>query len=322
VVSIPDVQEQVVIRGDSSWHIPFGNIAQNHLQDMTLIELDHDLKLQDFFGVIAVINLPRCKDRLTTMTQELEKVGVLSFDLFKAVDGSKEVDPAIWKKFKGNRERIDSSTSEGAKALDKLHMGEAGCFMSHYQLIKKTNEAFKKALRKWDRVQSTNDQHLKDSAAAKVRKYSRILVLEDDCGFGIVNAEKTEASSTGVGSILRQSLSELPDDWGMLYFTVKVKEPTTQFAPHLYKIKKSYGTVAYALNFTMYDTLLKHLKQIEDPLVTKILSIDCHISSIHHKHKVFAMYPSIVFHKAGVSEISSKMRELLQEQPIFVKDKK
>lgn len=297
-----------------SWQIPLPSIAEKHLLTMEPEELDNDWKLNEFFENIVVINLPRSKDRLASITEELRSIGTQSFNRFDAIDGRAELEPFIWQKFFSNRENYDPETEEGRVALDSLHKGEAGCYMSHYAVLKAVAEAFAKAKIKLEEAKKSRNVTTIDHAEKQVRHYSRILILEDDSAFGVL--EGPQISKEGAGTVLRQAIQELPMDWDMLYLVARATEPTEEVGLHLRKIRCSWNASAYAVNHSMYKPLLKQLKKIENPHIFRVQPVDNAISSIHHLHKVYAIYPSIVVQLNGVSEISLNMRdEMCQGQP-------
>lgn len=300
-----------------SWYIPLCQIADNHLSHMSKRELDADWKLQDFFGTIAVINLPDAKDRLQRITQELHSIGVDDFTVFPAIDGRKELDSAIWNKFYLNLHNIDSSTDEGKHALDLLHQGQAGCYMSHYQLIQQIKKAFDNAWIKLELAKTLNDKEGIYDAEQEILKYSRVLILEDDCGFGFLDQSTDAISKKGAGKLLRQAFSELPDDWDILYLIAHATEPTIEASSHLRKLGRGWCMMAYAINFKMYDSLVEHLGKIEDPDVTHIWPVDSEIYEIHQLYNVYAIYPSIAYAQNGVSHITGKTWEYWQGQPVY-----
>jgi Glycosyltransferase family 25 (LPS biosynthesis protein) len=318
-VSIPIVHERVVDkRYETARTIPHQDIAKMHLSTMKNEELDNNWRLNEFFGTIAVINLPKSKQRLKNVSKELHLIGTKVFEVFRAINGRKEVDASIWKKFHFNRENYDTSTEEGRLALDELHKGEAGCYLSHYKLIKRTKDAYEQAMKELALAQATYDDLTIKIAEFAVRKYSSVLILEDDSSFGILNKEKSGAYKTGTGQILRKALLNLPREWDMLYFVVNATEPTERFTVHLRRLNTSWSCVAYAVNSTMYGPLVDELKKIKDPDVQHIKQFDIAISELHHLYKVYAIYPSIVYQSMGKSLISGKNGEdLWQGQPIF-----
>ncbi|MBA2727528.1 MAG: glycosyltransferase family 25 protein [Parachlamydiaceae bacterium] len=315
------VHECIVSHKDNTaerhWDIPIKTIAKQQLDSMSYKELDADWQLNDFFGTIAVINLPQAKKRLKLITNELKSIGTDSFMIFSAIDGRKDIEPAIWNKFYLNLHNIDTSTDEGKLALDHLHQGQSGAYMSHYTLIRQIKNSFEIALNELElaKVSHNNQEILR--AVKEVRKSSRLLIFEDDAGFGILNKKKTAVSRKRVGVLLRKALSKLPDDWDMLYFIVNATEPSTKISSHLCKLNRSWSLSGYAINNSMYGPLVELLKKIDDVTVTHIWPIDNEIGEIHSFYNVYAINPSIVYHQGGCSHITDRMWLPWQGQPVY-----
>lgn len=285
-----------------SCEIEHQNIAWSHLTDMTDEELDSDLKLEEFFGSLYVINLPHAKERLSRVTAALHDVGVRHFQVWRATNGRDplEVSEAIWRKMNCNWRKLDPSTPEGLKALEHQYQGEAGCFMSHYRLLQHVREKFHEACQEWQAAASSKD---KAKAIRKARKYSSVLVMEDDNGYGFVNSDGITASLQGVGRHIREALTELPQDWDMLYFMVQSGRYAHRETPHLKRL--AWGTImnAYAISYRMYDSVIEHLKRIEDPSVQEMTPVDNEIAMLHGSHRCYAIFPSIAYQCEGTSQI-------------------
>lgn len=315
-ISSPIVHESVVAKNVSSWDISLSSMAKLHLATMSDEDLDKDWRLNEFFGTIAIINLPNDTERLTRVTEELISIGTQEFEVFPATNGRKDLPASIWTKLYHNRNDIDTKLPEGKLALERLHQGEAGCYMSHYRLVQSIKIAFDTALKQLKKARAIQNPQAIAEAKNMVRKYSRILILEDDNGFGIVNEEKKTSSKVGCGRLLRQAIKDLPDNWDMLYITSSAHEKTKKVARHLYKLKRSVFLNAYVINYTMYDPIIDTLKQIEDPLISQVWPVDKAISKIHYRYNVFAIYPSIAFQYDGKSSIdSTHTYKLRQGQP-------
>lgn len=292
------------------------SLALEDLKTMSDQDLDDNWNLNTFFGTISVINLPRASERLSNISTELQQIGVTNFEIFSAVDGQ-TISEEIWRKIKSKREAINIKTPEGKRRFEKLRRGEAGCYLSHYQLIAQTQALFDQAVEQLAAAELSQDAEALKIAKKQVRKYSRVLIFEDDAAFGLVNKEKTVATKVKAGRILRKALAQLPKDWDMCYLVVHPTETTTKKGPNLYQINDSWIAAAYAVNHTMYKPLVELLKRIEDPAVKKVIPVDNAIASLHHKYQVFAVYPSIVYCQAVKSQISSKKpQKLWQDQPI------
>lgn len=311
--SIPQKEENSII-------IPLREMAQMHLATMSDKELDNNWKLHEFFETIAVINLPHAQKRLQNITQELHDIGTDTFEVFRGIDGRKEVDPSIWNKFCRNLHNIDTSTEEGRCAIELLHQGQAGCYLSHYQLIKKVKAFFESAQQEWIAAKANQDAAAIRKAESHLRRYSRVLIFEDDGCFGFLQND-SKISKRGVGKVLRQALRTVPDNWDMIYFVVHASEPTVRISSRLRKLNRTWALTAYAVNYPMYGPLVELLQKIEDPAITQVQPVDNEIGEIHHLHNVYAIYPSVVYTAAGKSYITGKTWNLWQGQPIHKHEK-
>jgi len=303
----PPIVHEVVIDSEAqiSWNTPLSAIASHHLATMNNETLDRDWRLNDFFGTIVVINLPQSKERLAKTTQELYQINTHTFEVFPAIDGRLEVPSWMWQKFKENREVYDPDTIEGGELLDKLHQGEAGCYLSHYKTIQKIKCFFDSALADFEAAMEMQDGEAIKEAEQRLRKYSRVLIFEDDVGFGEVK-RGGKISKKGVGRLLREGLGQLPEDWDMLYLIVNPIEPVEQVSSHLYKLKQSWGLCGYAVNYRMYEPLIDLLKKIEDPNEPTVLMVDKQISGLHDKYAVYVIGPLVGFTQGLESIISGK----------------
>ncbi|MBA2727527.1 MAG: glycosyltransferase family 25 protein, partial [Parachlamydiaceae bacterium] len=237
--TIPQIVHERIVESKGivyqySWNTPLHIIADSQLKTLENREINNNWHLGDFFGTIAVINLPTAKERLERITQELHQIGTKSFKVFKAIDGRNDLDQAIWNKMYHNRERINTSTEEGLLALEFVHKGEAGCYMSHYTLIKQVKEAFDSAMNNLELAKINSDFSAIRQAEKELRQFSRVLVLEDDAGFGIIRGLKSKGSKKDVGRLFRKALKELPENWDMLYFIAAPQTKIEKISKHLY----------------------------------------------------------------------------------------
>lgn len=291
-------------------------IAWEQLSDMTDEELDSDFKLDRFFESIYVINLPNAKERLKRITRDLKAIGLRHFEVWKATNGRnpEEVPESIWSKMSLNWRNLDVTKPEGLKALQQQHKGEAGCFLSHYRLLCSIQASFEKACEELKEAFAAKDDAKIKRASAQARKYSSVLVMEDDNGFGIVDTSDYQSASTaGVGRLLREAMTELPEDWDMLYFMVQSYQPLSH-TPHLKQL--TWGTLmnAYAVSYRMYDDMIEQLRRIEDPEVTSLKPVDVEVAALHANHNCYAIMPAIAYQCEGTSQIvgwtTSALRQL------------
>lgn len=269
----------------------------------------------NFFESIYIINLPQATKRLEKIKKELKNIDTISYKIFSGIDGQKDVDSSIWKKFHDNLHHINSSSQE---AFDRLHKGQAGAYLSHYHAILEVKEAFERAQKEFEQAKANYDEEKISYAIAQMRKHSRVLIIEDDTGFGILDENQKTVSRHNAGYYLRKAMLDVPDDWDLLYFIVQPTEPTMQISPYLYKLNYAWSLCCYAIHYPMYEPLIEQLKKIEDPGVTKIFPVDNEIGLIHHLHKVYAIYPSLAYTHSGPSFVTGLQWDLpWQGQPKF-----
>ena len=296
----------LVLECSISADIDHRKVALEQLHSMSDQELDQDLKLQDFFGSIYVINLPHATTRLARMTQDLKKIGVHNFTVWPAVNGRnpQEVPEALWRKMSLNWRVIDLSSTEGEKRLARQFQGETGCYLSHYRLLQHVKAQYDLAQEQW-RIAA--DPVEKDTAAKEMEKYSSVLILEDDNGFGIVQSDHKNVSLAGVGKLLRLAFSELPDDWDMLYLMAQSISPSRRQSPHLKQLKFGMLMNAYAVSHRMYGDIIRHLSSIDDLATEALTPVDNAVGELHTTHQCYAIYPSIALQADGESQIIDQM---------------
>lgn len=309
----PAIVHEIVI--SERCEIDHQEIAWKHLADMSDEELDSDLKLDEFFGSIYVVNLPQAEERLKRITAEMEKIGLRHFQVWKATYGRNpdEVPEAIWSKMNLNWRHLDPSNPEGLKALHHQFQGEAGCFLSHYRLLKHVQERFQTAMEDLRFALEQQDSEGIGLARERVKKYSTVLVMEDDNCFGYVNSDKRSATLQGLGRHLREALAELPHDWDMIYFMTMSKKPASAYTPHLKKLTYGCLTNAYAISYRMFDKMIDQLKRIEDPNVTSLQPVDDEMAQLHASNRCFAIKPSIAYQAEGATFIVGWVYDWLRQ---------
>lgn len=309
----PEVVHEIVIA--QKCEADHQNIAWQHLADMSDEELDADLKLDDFFGSIYVVNLPQAKERLQRITEDMAKIGLKHFTLWRATNGRdpEEMPEAIWRKMSHNWRNLDLSKPEDVAALHHQYKGEAGCFMSHYRLIKTVQSEFHGAVEELRQALQQKDLKRIAKARRMVKKSSTILVMEDDNNFGFVNADYRTARQEGIGRLLREAMTELPNDWDMIYFMAQSYQPALEFTPHLKQLTFGSLTNAYAISYRMYDAMVQQLQRIEDPLVTSLMPVDNEMAQLHSSHRCYAVTPSLAYQCDGATFIVGWVYDWLRQ---------
>jgi hypothetical protein len=292
-------------------------IAKKHLETHCQDELDADWEIEDFFGCIYVINLPKDKDRLIELEKSFKRIGLKNYNVLSATDGKKDVEEKLWKKFNRNWANIDLSTEEGQEKFKKQNQGEAGCYLSHYRIIKEVNELYNQALADLKQAEVAKDGQKIANAEQKVNKYKSVLIIEDDNGFGIVTPDKQFVITKNVGALFRQAMLETPLDWDMLYFMALGRGENKLISNHIVKLERGICANAIAINHTLYDPLLKELEKIFDPNVDHREPLDDTYALFHPSNACFAIFPSIAYQRPGSSNIISKANLLYRQTQAY-----
>lgn len=286
------------------YYIDHQSIAASQLMHMSANELDNDWTLYEFFGSIYIINLPEETERLERTRKALEQVSVKDFVVFPAIRGSQQ-EERVWKQMNTNWSGYNLSTIEGQEAFDKQSQAETGCYLSHLKVLEIVRNHFKEAKKLLKSAKQNKDRKKIKEAKKLVRKYSSVLIIEDDNSFGIVNPDLVSASLSGVGTLFRKAMKELPNNWEMLYFMAWPISPSHYFSKRLVRNRQCVYLNAYAVNHLMYNTLINHLSKIYHPDNTHISPVDFEISLLQEFHRTFSVTPSIAYQVEGLSSITS-----------------
>ncbi len=228
----------------------FGSIANQHLSTMDAATLDRDWKLNEFFGHIKVLG-GKTSSRYGQLVEEMQKIG-LSEDDFIAVPGVEGADlpKKLW-----------SKVPDWAAKSERGKQGVAGCTIAHYNLILDTKTKYDEALNNYNALILRDLVTIEELTFAQqeVKKYSSVLILENNAAFGSLQNGNPELK--GVGTQFRQTIKQLPNDWDMFYFMCLHGDwgsaKQVEGAPRL--LRATYGVVnkCFAINHTAYDAVVK-----------------------------------------------------------------
>lgn len=275
------------------------SVAQQDLSQLSEHELDTDWNLGSYFGEIKVITGNPGSDRFKRCRQELAGVGLSEEDytVFPGVNGS-TLPPSIW-------QRADNWDNNDT---DKQKQGRMGCFMAHYNAIKDSADRLKMARERLETLSSLPyaNPELIQQAQADVVKYSSVLIIEDNNGFGRVTGDH-EATLEGVGKKMRNTLKELPDNWDMFYFMTMADDwtPSFQVSPNLLRLNYGVLTKCYAVNAKMYPVILEHFEQLLQSN-EKIHPVDHILAKLHHNYRCYAPKNEALTYRFGsASEVQN-----------------
>lgn len=293
--------------------------ALEQLGSLSSDTLDKDWRVYDYFGCLYVINLPRAKDRLETITKDLHDIGIEQFKIMRAVNGRKEVPKKHWKKMTNNWANHNLNKKRGRKKFKKQQQGETGCYLSHLKVIKLVKKKFDQANRNLQRAILSGKNKAIKTARTHARRYSSVIILEDDNAFGIVAENNQEATLNKVGELFRKAMAELPKDWDMYYFMAWSRKPEERISPHIVRITEALYNNAYAVNHKFYSTAIDFLERIFDPKITDVEPLDAAFAQLHSNNRCYAVTPAIAYQRVGKSDITShKWTKFRQCQPIYL----
>ena len=158
------------------------------------------MNLNNYFDKIYCINLDRRKDRWIEATNEFNKINC-KVGRFSAIDGKK-------------LKIIDTEK--------KINNSEIGCFMSHYQILKKI-------------VNSEGD---------------KFLILEDDIVFN---------NNFNDNFFLYEK--QLPDDWDMVYMSGNNTKPMIKITDNVYKTNGTLALHSYFIKKKTAIDLIKLISE-------------------------------------------------------------
>lgn len=241
-----------------------------------------------YFDKIFIVNLDERKDRWEETLKELKNLGITNFERFSAIRPDiKKVPVEFYNKLVSPH-----------KAKPKYQTGAVGCKMSHYEIIK----------------------------LAKKRNYKRILILEDDIEFNsfseteIKNRQKNKDKRYKIDKtkedwarhfkIINNAMSDIPQDWEMIYFGANYKKQPKQVNPknpNLFKINAALTTHSYAIQSNVFDKCI-------DNMLNSGLEIDnFYIKNIHEpvKSKCYCIKPGLIRQRESYSDVVGRVTDYL-----------
>lgn len=220
---------------------------------------------------IFVINLARSVERRQLIEKQLNQQG-LDYEIFTAVDGKQLT-----------QEEINSYMDPGKKYFRELKVGEIGCFLSHYLVLKKI--------------------------AASTLKSA--VIVEDD----IILSE----NFSSLLKIIEPAIQ--PKDAFMLYASINhpVNFTTTGTIGSKYSVAETdnlraiFGTVAYAIGHEAATAISDHLLPINDVIDNWHRYVDAGYINNFKIIFPFIVKPSPAFSDIHHSEIVNERLGLLKQ---------
>ena len=103
-------------------------------------------------------------------------------------------------------------------------------------------------------------------------------------------------------NIIQGALTELPEQWDMLYLGGNICSSIFQISTHLGKLTHAQSTHAYAINKNFLDRLINH---IEPRITTTIIDV-MYANDIVPSHNCYITIPMVAVQKSGYSNIEER----------------
>lgn len=171
--------------------------------------------------------------------------------------------------FKRNNLKVNRYSAIDGKevgSLGRLSRGEHGCLLSHLNLV----------------------------IEAKNNNLNNVLILEDDIEFCDEMTEK-----------FYEYIDEI-ENWDIIYFGAYHAlnnpynpHPLIQVSEHFFKTVHSVAAHCYAVNNTVYDSLIQEISKKEKPL-------DDHHTEIQKKFNCFVIRPHLAWQRPSFSDIGEQ----------------
>jgi hypothetical protein len=281
-------------------------IVPSEVARLEFLGLDRNWNLRNYFGHIRVISNDPQSPRFLQCITELEKIGLTSddYEIEKGVRGS-TLPETIWSRM-NSPEKYHFNADE----LRRMAQGQAGCYMAHYLVLKKTHDLYVKAQKKYEELKndSTSSSENISAAANEVKRLSSVIIIEDNNGFGrVIDSRGGDQGVTldGEGLRFRQVMKDLPEDWDMFYFMSQCG--SQKINGSIARLDYGLTTKCYAVRAKMYPVLLEKLKAIEAEGVF-LQPVDHEIASLHSQCKAYAPIEPLSYRFASVSEVGGKNR--------------
>jgi len=320
---------------DSPFEINHQKLANENLKTKSKEVLDRDWNLSRYFGHVRVMNLPwdeesfqkitdpeerrkRVEDnkaRWQIVTESLREVGCNSYERFSSVVGI-NLPERLWRRMDHNYKNFDRSTPEGQKKFEGLSKGQTGCYMSHYRIVKEANENWEQAKADYAQIQSQIDTPSNESdlavlnqklveAQERIKKYSSVLILEDDNRFGrVLDPVKKTYTLEKVGRVFHKAMSELPLNYEIFFLAACPSHlEAVAHTPHIRKFLDGVELNAYAVHSRFYKTLILQLEKIETE-EGPLTAVDKEIPKTMPEAHVFMSAPPVAFQGGFKSSLS------------------
>lgn len=128
--------------------------------------------------------------------------------------------------------------------------------------------------------------HIEILKKARDNGHKNVLILEDDVEF-----------IDNLNEVFNDVVTQVPDDWDLLYLGGNHNNaPMVKVAENVRVINNTYATHCYAVNHTIYDSLIERLSEIDT-------EGDVIMAEVQKSCRAYCFTPVLAWQRAGVSDV-------------------
>ena len=218
---------------------------------------------------VFIINLKERTDRRKEIVKELKKANIDNYEFFDAIrptiDDLNEWNPNYIETIQGWFKRLD-------KDEQKYRLGQLGCLLSHYNVIKE----------------------------CKKRGYQNVLILEDDTKF-MLDSDSSNSNTLNFTDKLmtyKEQLVKIKKIYGVLYLTGNHRPETLKrISENILNVRYTLTTGSYIISNRAIDFILDNIEGYDR-------EVDIFYAEIlQQKLPCFCIYPHIAGQAESYSDI-------------------
>jgi len=156
-----------------------------------------------------------------------------------------------------NVERFPAIDANDFKATYPSDNANNGCTLSHYFIVER----------------------------AKLLGLDAVMIFEDDV-----------CLHHDFIPMLLNCMSDLPENWDMLYLGGSHREKPTPVTDSIYRVSKTLTTHAYIIRNTIYDLVIDNFKNLNEP-------VDCLYAAWQKEYNFYITNPPLAWQRGGFSDI-------------------
>lgn len=129
--------------------------------------------------------------------------------------------------------------------------------------------------------------------------HRRLLTNVKSDGVFMVIEDDIKVNCDNPGKVMGEAITQLPEDWDMLYLGATLNQPLERYSENLYRIKRGWTTHAIIYNNQngVVDFILKNRQKKIDVFYADV---------VQDKFNCFITYPMVLTQREGFSDVINK----------------